>query len=145
MGESTDDFLCCCRNLAVKCKFKDVAEINTRLLEQLIIGTRHKSVQERLLEKGDQLKSLDEALEIAGTQEATVSQMAQLSVTSPADLSFVKKSAPKKSKKFVWTKKKKTCLFCGNDEHDRSVCPAHSVECNFLQKLGHFAAVCQKK
>ena len=93
----------------MKCKFADAGEVNTCLLEQLIVGSRHKTVQEKLLEKGDQLSSLDEGLEVARTHEATATQMAQLTGSrsasvSPADISFVKKSAPKRSKDF---KKKK--------------------------------------
>ncbi|XP_065176961.1 uncharacterized protein K02A2.6-like [Sycon ciliatum] len=150
VGETTDDFLCRCRNLAVKCKFADAGEVNTRLLEQLIVGTRHKTVQEKLLEKGDQLSSLDEGLEVARTHEATATQMAQLTGSrsasvSPADVSFVKKSAPKRSKDFKKKQQKKSCQFCGKEDHDRAVCPARSAECNFCKKQGHFATVCQKK
>ena len=50
-----------CRNQAAKCKFRDQQESNERLTEQLVIGTRHKKAQEKILEKDENL-SLDEAI-----------------------------------------------------------------------------------
>ena len=40
---------------------RDLAETNEHLIEQLIVGRKHKKVQERLLEK-DKVLSLDEAI-----------------------------------------------------------------------------------
>ena len=74
--ESVDEFVSKCRVLAAKCKFTDIQEIDTRLIEQLIIGMRHVTVQEKLLEKGDSLASLDAALGIARTYEATKAHVA---------------------------------------------------------------------
>ena len=65
--ESVEEFISRCRVLAAKCKFADILEVNTRLIEQLIVGTKHVAVQEKLLEKGDALASLDAALDIART------------------------------------------------------------------------------
>ena len=53
--ESTDDFMTRCRNHANKCKFRDQQELEERLIEQLIIGTKHKKAQERIFEHGDDL------------------------------------------------------------------------------------------
>ena len=75
--ELIDDFLTHCRNQATKCRFRDKAESDERLIEQLIVGSKHKKVQERLLKKGEEL-TLDEAIDIARMYEATVSQMEQL-------------------------------------------------------------------
>ena len=75
--ESVDDFLTRCRNQASKCRFRDKIESDERLIEQLIVGTKHKKIQERLLEKGEQL-TLDEAIDIARMYEATTSQLEQL-------------------------------------------------------------------
>ena len=54
-----------CRNQATKCKFRDEIETNDRLIEQLIKGTKHKKVQEKLLENPD--LSLDKAMDIGRT------------------------------------------------------------------------------
>ena len=75
---SIDEYITRCRLLASKCKFTDVMETNIRLTEQLIVGTRHREVQEKLLEKGDALDSLDTALDIARTYEATQAHLAQM-------------------------------------------------------------------
>ena len=42
-------------------------ETNTRLTEQVIVGTKHVEVQEKLLEKGDALAGLETAMDIART------------------------------------------------------------------------------
>ena len=75
--ESIDDFMTRCRNQATKCKFRDDTDVGERLIEQLIIGTKHKKVQERLLSKGESL-TLDEAMDICRTYEAMLTQMGQL-------------------------------------------------------------------
>ena len=156
--ESADDFICKCRNLAAKCKFSDATEVETRLMEQLIVGTRFKAVQEKLLEKGDSLSSLDAALDVARTHEATVSQMAELShavggSSQPnAHVDVVQsqshsqphpsnRSKVSSSQLGVTTK----CQFCGKEAHDRSVCPARAVTCHFCKKVGHFQKVCRQK
>ena len=64
--ELVDVFLTRCRNQATRCRFRDNEESDERLIKQLIVGAKHKKVQERLLEKGEQL-TLDEAIDIART------------------------------------------------------------------------------
>ena len=46
-------------------------------MEQLIIGTKHKKVQERLLSKGESL-TLDDAMDVCRIYEAMLTQMDQL-------------------------------------------------------------------
>ena len=58
--ESVDSFMARCKIQAQKCRFSE-AEIEDRLIEQLIIGTREPKVQEALLGKDDKLK-LDKAI-----------------------------------------------------------------------------------
>ena len=53
------------------------AELQDRLIEQLIISTRERKIQEVLLEKDAKLK-LDKATDIARTREATVNNMKSL-------------------------------------------------------------------
>ena len=53
------------------------AELEERLIEQLIIGTRERKVQEFLLKKDDKLK-LDKAMDLARTREATVNDIKSL-------------------------------------------------------------------
>lgn len=69
--ERFDIFLTSCRNQASKCRFRDKAESDERIIEQLTVGTKHKQIQEKLLEKSEDL-SLDVAIDIARTYEATI-------------------------------------------------------------------------
>ena len=75
--EAVDDFIARCRVAAAKCKFADIVEMNTRLIEQLTIGTQHDCVRGKLVERGDGLASLDEAMDIARTFETTKAHVAQ--------------------------------------------------------------------
>ena len=126
----------------MKCNFLDNGEVDMRLLEQLIVGIRHKAVQEKLLEKGDNLLSLGEALEVARTHEAMLLQMVQLSGTAT---STMVNTVDARSKKFEHklVHDKKTCTYCGKPEHDRSVSPARDVECHRCRKTGHYHKICK--
>ena len=82
---------------------------------------------------------------LLATQQVTASQMAQLFATSPADVSFVNKSASKKSKSFVRAKKRK--LVCSAEMTSTIVVLVKLVLLSVIfeeKNLGHFAAVCQK-
>ena len=65
--ESVDDFLSCCRNQVTKCKFRDTTESDESI----------KKIQGRLLSKGDSL-TLDQAIDVCRTYEATLSQLCKL-------------------------------------------------------------------
>ena len=67
--------------MAGKCKFTCEDEVNIRLTEQLIIGTKHTAVQEKL---GGKLDSLDKAIDIARTYESTKTQLAQMQLRGKA-------------------------------------------------------------
>lgn len=82
-GESADSFLARCRIQAQKCQFSE-AEIEDRLIEQLIIGTREPKVEEALLGKYDKLK-LDKAMDVARKREATVNDMKSLKQQDASD------------------------------------------------------------
>ena len=103
-----DDFMTRCRNQATKCKFRDATETEERLIEQLIIGTKQKKVQERLLEKGEKLK-LDIATDIARTYEATISHMERLTGVKQHDVHTVRSYNQRNPQK---------CLNCGREHPD---------------------------
>ena len=65
-----------CKIQAQECRISE-AEIEDRLIEQVIIGTKKPKVQEVLLGKDDKLK-LDKAMDIARKGEATVNDMTSL-------------------------------------------------------------------
>ena len=78
--ENVDEFMTRCKAQAEKCKF-EASELKVRLIEQLIEGTPHKKVQEKLLNKDEKL-TLDDALDVARTYEATKAHMSAFSATT---------------------------------------------------------------
>lgn len=133
--ETIDDFMTRCRNQATKCKFRDLVETNERLIEQLIIGTKYKKVQERLLSKGESL-TLDEAIDVSRTYEATLIQLGQLDSGKVRDIHGIKGD-----------NKPKKCTNCGGEHlvKPKSKCPAFGTECNVCGKANHWARVCRSK
>ena len=134
--EFVDVFLTRCRNQATRCRFRDKDEPEERLIEQLIVGTKHKKVQERLLEKGEQL-TFDEAIDIARTYEATQSQMEELDGESNKDIHGVKGVENHSENE---TRK---CSNCGLDHllQPRKKWPANGSVCLNCQKENHWARV----
>lgn len=130
--ETVDDFMTKCRNQAAKCKFRDQREIDERLIEQLIVGTKHKKAQERILEHGDEL-TLDKALDYARTYEATITHVAQLNNPDTHVNAIGKSETPKRK-----------CGNCGR-AHEIRKCPAYGSICNFCSKPNHWSNVCRQK
>ena len=133
-----DEFVARLRVLAAKCKFADVGETHVRLIEQIIVGTKHVAVQEKLLEKGDSLSSLDAALDIARTYEATKSHVAQLQSTSSSTVHGVQKQQSSASAST-------NCTRCGLDHSTTATCPAKGATCLNCGKPNHWAQVCKAK
>ena len=150
-SESVDEFIARCRLQAQSCSFADEADLCTRLVEQLIVGTRHRSVQEKLLERGDQLTTLDEALDIARTHEATIRQMAQLGkpAPQPAEVEAIGAHGRRPNNAGHNSSKKSStinCMYCGQVHvRDKNACPALGKECSVCGKKNHFAKVCKSK
>ena len=80
----------------IKCKFNNEAIIEERMIELLIAGVRHPEVQKILLSRDEKL-TLEEALKITRTHEASAAHMSQLiplsnqtlpRLTSPVKLHF---------------------------------------------------------
>jgi hypothetical protein len=144
--ESIDEFMTKCKLQALKCKFKDT-EQDERLIEQLIIGTRHKKVQEILLEKDDKFK-LDDAIDIARTREATQAHIEQIGVDSGVVHSvrhsrYNKQTPPAHSQynKQSNNSYHKSCRNCGGS-HAYNKCPAYGATCEKCGKVNHWQAVC---
>ena len=134
--ENTDDFMSRCRNQAAKCRFRDQQEIDERLIEQLIIGTKHKKAQERILEKADPDLALDQAIDLARTYEATLQHVAQLHSESDANIHVIRKSGTGNGNK--------KCRNCGTS-HEPLRCPAFGSLCDYCSKRNHWSRVCLKK
>ena len=135
--ESVDDFFARCKKKTSKCKFRDAQETNDRLLEQLIVGTKHSKVQKRLLEGGSDL-TLDEALDKAPTYDATQRHMEQLSTATNSN------RLPEKVHTISKSVGHADCGKCGRTHHP-SKCPAHGSTCNKCGKANHGANVCRSQ
>lgn len=135
-GESVDEFILRCKTMAKKCKFS-APETNERLIEQLIVGTNHKKIQEVLLSKDDKL-TLEEALTIARTREATDAHMKQFEAFGASNTSATVHSVSKPHKL-------SKCGNCGETHatEPRDACPAFGSRCGFCHRYNHWQIVCR--
>ena len=134
--EAVDDFIARCRVAAAKCKFADIVEMNTRLIEQLIIGTQHDYVRGKLLERGDGLASLEEAMDIARTFETTKAHVAQFqsygsSSSSSATVHGLRRETTHEG-----------CTRCGRRHPAQGFCPAKGSTCRRCGRKNHWDIVC---
>ena len=77
-GESVDAYMKTVRILARECKYTDTKE---HMLDTLVFGTNSERVQSKLIQR-DETLSLDEAIDIARTEEATKQQLQSLRAES---------------------------------------------------------------
>jgi len=80
-GEPVDDFISRLKNLAAKCQFRNDAEVEDRVLDQLIWGSRNPDVQKSLISR-DKSLTLTAAIETARSYEATSKHMKTLAGSS---------------------------------------------------------------
>lgn len=141
--ENVDDFMTKCRIQADKCKFSP-EELNNRLIEQLITGTAHKKVQEKLLNEDEKL-TLDGELNTARTYEATKAHMEAFhsATVSVESISYRSQQGHRSSGPFDGNSKK--CGKCGLRYPHKSKCPAEGTTCNYCKKANHWESVCRQK
>ena len=131
-GELIDGYMTRCKLQALKCKFNQ-AELEERLIEQLIVGTRLSELQKELLAKDENL-TLDQALNIGRTHEASISHMSQLrGMLTRTGVHSVK------------TVNKSICHSCGRQHTMKERCPAHGSTCRKCGRKNHWQAVCKKR
>ncbi|KAK3719566.1 hypothetical protein QZH41_006864 [Actinostola sp. cb2023] len=130
--ENIDDFMTRCRNQANKCKFRDQRETNERLVEQLIIGTKHKKAQEFRILGNDEDLTLDKAIDYARTYEATLQHVEQLHNNEIQSVHAIGKT---------WNRK---CGNCGN-QHEQKKCSAYGSQCHFCSRYNHWSKMCRQK
>ena len=132
-NESMDEFIVKIKNQSKKCKFRDDKETDERLIEQLIFGTKHRRVQEKLISKDDKL-TLDNAIDIARTHESTLSQVEEISgAGAEAKIQAVQKT------------KEHKCMRCGGQHTQKQKCPALGTSCGACGKPNHWERVCFSK
>ena len=127
-----------CRNQGAKCNFRDVKELEEWLIEQLIIGTKYRRVQGKLLENNESL-SLDEAIDIDKNHEVTHSNLEQL--LAPGDQSVHQINQKEK------TNQEKLAVIVSKPHPDNSryKCPPWGMTCNRCGKPNHWAGVCRSR
>ena len=82
-GERVDTYMKTVRILARECKYTDTNEhmLDTLIIFFLLFGTNSERVQSKLIQR-DETLSLDEAIDIARTEEATKQQLQSLTTES---------------------------------------------------------------
>ena len=81
LHEPVDDFISRIKNLAVKCQFRGNAEVEDRVLDQLIWGSKNPDVQKALITR-DKTLTLAAAIVISRSHEATSTHMRALTEQS---------------------------------------------------------------
>ena len=137
--ETVDSFLKKVRVLVNECKFANADE---HIIDALIFGSKSAHVQSKLL-KQDATLTLDKAIDIARTQEATNQQLQDIrGNTSSTAIHALQKGKPSNPAKQVQSK---LCGNCGT-QHDlskKALCPAYGSECRACGKPNHWKKVCR--
>ena len=124
--------------LVNECKFANADE---NIIDALIFGSSSQRVQSRLLEYNETL-TLNKAIDIARTEEATSTQLQDIRGTTTIDsLRHKNNRRPQALSK----QRKETCGNCGtlHDRSQKSSCPAFGTKCLNCGKFNHWRKVCR--
>ena len=134
-SEPVDDFISRLKNLAAKCQFRDSTEVEDRVLDQLIWGSKNPDVQKSLIGR-DKSLTLAGAIEIARSHEATSKHMKTLAGSSESHQEDRSVDAIHKEQE------RESCNNCGK-QHPRNKCPAYGTLCRKCGKANHWQSVCR--
>ena len=132
-----DSFVKKIRVLVEECSFKNPDE---HIIDSLIFGSNSKRTQAKLLDK-DTTLSLDTALNIARTEEATSSQIKEITADTLTRVDALKHGVLPDKPRGPTTR---LCGCCGT-EHDiseRCFCPANVSKCGACGKENHWRKGC---
>ena len=131
--ETVDSFLKQVRVLVSECKFTNTEE---HIIDALIFRSNNSRVQSKLLEQ-DATLTLDKAIDIARTQEATSHQLHDIWETTTNEVHNLKHTPKPVSRP--------TCGNCGtvNDLSNKTLCPTHGTKCKACGKANHWKQVCR--
>lgn len=130
-SESVDDFFSRCKEKAMKCRFKDNAELEERIIEVLISGMRSAETRKKLLGKDENLL-INDALDICRRYESSNNYMEKFNNLERHEN--------------VEAVQKENCKNCGWRHADsREKCPAQGTKCANCGKIGHWKRVCQSQ
>ena len=134
-SEQVGDFISRLKNLAAKCQFHDSTEVEDRVLDQLIWGSKNPDVQKSLIGR-DKSLTLAGAIEIARSHEATSKHMKTLAGSSKSHLEDRSVDAIHKEQE------RESYNNCGK-QHPRNKCPAYGTLCRKCGKANHWQSVCR--
>ena len=134
-SEPVDDFISRLKNLGAKCQFRDSTEVEDRVLDQLIWGSKNPDVQKSLIGR-DKSLTLAGAIEIARSHEATSKHMKTLAGSSESHQEDRSVDAIHKEQE------RKSCNNCGK-QHPRNKCRAYGTLCRKCGKANHWQSVCR--
>ena len=92
------------------------------------MGTRFPGLQKELLGKNEHL-TLEEAINIGRTHEASINHVAQLRGFQHNDVHAIN------------TRRKSSCPYCGTQDGRKGKCPAHGSTCRNCGKKNHWQSV----
>ena len=134
--ENIDDFLARCRLQAQKCKFSDEREIEEKIIDQIIAGTKSPEQQKQLLSKNETMSTL-EVLNTCKSYEASINymrQMDELQGKCDNQISAIKHRLEDTD----------NCGKCGLN-HKNGNCPARASTCSACGRKNHWARMCHNK
>ena len=124
-----DDFISRFKNLAAKCQFRDNAEVEDRVLDQLTWASRNPDIQKSLISR-DKSLTLTAAIETASKHMTTLAGSNE-SHQEGRRIDVIYKQQERES-----------CNNCGK-QHPTNKCPAYGTLCQKCGKANHCQSVCR--
>ena len=142
-GESVDSYVKNLRQLLAQCDY-EMEERETILVDVFIFGLHLKSVQSSLLKEGKAL-TIDEALRVARTEEATRQHVDIIRGGNREDRTVdrIQAITPRRQQK-KFEPPSRQCGNCGR-QHEYGCCPAKGQTCKACGKTGHWQRVCRSR
>ena len=153
-GETLAEFLQELRKLSKNCNFKNVTSEQYReelVRDSFINGLLSPLIRQRLLENKqldlqtafDQAHTLDLAQK--NSEAYRLAEVPTAAAVPSASIDEVAGACAQDPDLSAATFTSKKCYFCGDNLHNRRICPARNSNCNNCGKKGHYAKVCKSR
>ena len=149
--ESIDEFVKRIRIMIKDCNYP-AGETNEHIIDTVIFGCKSDKIKSQLLQKDDKL-TLDGALDIARTEEATRAQLKDLQDSTvhavrvkSENQKLIKDKVPRAGTRQTYMKpvQGRHCNNCGNTHSSkRTDCPAYGTKCLKCGKPNHWKRMCR--